>query len=74
MTEQIGVLGGGSWGTALGILLANKGYDVQIWLRDKNQIEEMNNSRINQKYLPNAILPSNLKLTNDLEEVNYKRI
>ncbi|CAK7022143.1 NAD(P)H-dependent glycerol-3-phosphate dehydrogenase [uncultured Tissierella sp.] len=73
MTEQIGVLGGGSWGTALGILLANKGYDVQIWLRDKNQIEEMNNSRINQKYLPNAILPSNLKLTNDLEEVNYKK-
>ncbi|WP_312908463.1 NAD(P)H-dependent glycerol-3-phosphate dehydrogenase [Tissierella praeacuta] len=73
MTEKIGVLGGGSWGTALGVLLANKGYDVDIWSRDKKQVEEMNNSRINKKYLPDIILPSNLKLTNDLEKVNSNK-
>ncbi len=67
MTEQIGILGGGSWGTALGILLANKGYDVTIWLRDKYQVEEINNTRITNKYLPDVVLPPNLKVSNDLE-------
>ena len=73
MTERIGVLGGGSWGTALGILLANKGYDVSMWLRNKEQIEEINNSRVNEKYLPGVILPANFKLTNDLEEANFNK-
>lgn len=72
MTEKIGVLGGGSWGTALAILLANKGYDVNMWLRNKEQIEDMNNTRMNNKYLPNVVFPSNLRLTDDLEKVNYK--
>ncbi|WP_353097373.1 NAD(P)H-dependent glycerol-3-phosphate dehydrogenase [Tissierella praeacuta] len=73
MTEKIGVLGGGSWGTSLAILLAQKGYDVDIWSRDKEQIKEMKESRINKKYLPDAILPSNLNLTNDLEEANSNK-
>ncbi|MBU5426444.1 NAD(P)H-dependent glycerol-3-phosphate dehydrogenase [Tissierella pigra] len=73
MSKRIGVLGGGSWGTALGILLANKGYDVHMWLRDENQIMDMNETRINNKYLPDITLPSNLKLTNDLEKVNFNK-
>lgn len=73
MSKRIGVLGGGSWGTALGILLANKGYDVHMWLRDENQIMDMNETRINNKYLPHITLPSNLKLTNDLEKVNFNK-
>lgn len=67
MSEKIGILGGGSWGTALGILLANKGYEVAIWLRDKLQAEEMNETRINKRYLPDVVLPNNLIVTNDLE-------
>ncbi|NLK42831.1 MAG: NAD(P)H-dependent glycerol-3-phosphate dehydrogenase [Tissierellia bacterium] len=73
MTEQIGVLGGGSWGTALGVLLANKGYDVTMWLREKSQVEEINETRINNKYLPDVVLPPNLKITNDLEYSIYKK-
>lgn len=73
MTAKIGVLGGGSWGTALAILLADKGYDVTMWLRDKKQFEQMVELRINQKYLPNIKLPANLKLTLDLEEVNFQK-
>lgn len=71
MNQKIGVLGGGSWGTALAILLANKGHEVTMWLRDKAQMEEMKSKRVNSKYLPGAILPNNIKLTVDLEEVNY---
>ena len=73
MSKRIGVLGGGSWGTALGILLANKGYDVYMWLRDEEQIMDINETRINNKYLPHITLPSNLKLTNDLEKVNFNK-
>lgn len=73
MTAKVGVLGGGSWGTALAILLAQKGYDITMWLRDEKQFKEMNELRINQKYLPNIKLPSNLRLTLDLEEVSFKK-
>jgi glycerol-3-phosphate dehydrogenase (NAD(P)+) len=73
MNAKVGVLGGGSWGTALAILLANKGYDITMWLRDEKQFREMNEIRINQKYLPNIKLPSNLRLTLDLEEVSFKK-
>ncbi len=73
MKEKVGVLGGGSWGTALAILLANKGYDVSMWLRDIELMESMNNSRINKKYLSDVILPAKIKLTSDLEEANYKK-
>ena len=73
MNERIGILGGGSWGTALAILLAQKGYDVDMWLRDEKQIQEIRDSGINKKYLPNVFLPTNIKLTSDLEEANYKK-
>ncbi len=68
MSEKIGVLGGGSWGTALAILLANKGHHVEIWLRDDEQLGKMKDTNINEKYLPNIKLPKNLKLTNDLKK------
>lgn len=68
MNIRIGVLGGGSWGTALAILLGNKNYEVEMWLRDSDQLKVMEETRINEKYLPEANLPKNLKLTNDLEK------
>lgn len=73
MTEQIGILGGGSWGTALGILLANKGYAVTMWLRDKSQVDEINETRINSKYLPDTLLPDNLEVTDDLEACVFNK-
>ena len=36
---KIGVLGAGSWGTALAILLANKGFDVELWSAVETEIE-----------------------------------
>lgn len=66
MNAKIGVLGGGSWGTALAILLAEKGYSVHMWLRNQEQLKEMEDKRINEKYLPNIVLPENLELTGDM--------
>lgn len=73
MDQKIGVLGGGSWGTALSVLLANKNIDVDIWLRDKAHITEILSKRENKKYLPNIKLPSNINLLDDIEKVIYKK-
>ena len=42
---KIGVIGGGSWGTALAILLANKNNEVHIWVRNKSQLKQMKELR-----------------------------
>lgn len=73
MEQRIGVLGGGSWGTALAVLLANKNMDVDIWLRDKNQLSQIISNRENKKYLPNIKLPLNIDLMDDIEKVIYKK-
>ena len=68
MDDKICILGGGSWGTALSILLAKKEKEVDLWVRNKKQFEDMSTNRVNQKYLPNVFLPENLNLLNDLEK------
>ncbi len=65
---KIAVLGAGSWGSALAILLANKGHSVDMWSRDKSQVEAMLESGENKKYLANIKLPKELNVTNDIEE------
>lgn len=73
MERKIGVLGGGSWGTALAVLLANKEMDVDIWLRDREQISQILLERENKKYLPNIKLPTNINLMDDLEKAVYNK-
>lgn len=65
---RVGVIGGGSWGTALARELANKNIDTKIYIRNKNQYETMKEYHINKRYLADVILPESLKLTNDLDE------
>lgn len=66
--RTIGVLGGGSWGTALSKVLCENGHDVKVWLRDEMQCNDIRQTKINNKYLPNVILPDNLYFTTDIEE------
>ncbi len=66
--EKICVLGAGSWGSALAILLSKKGYEVNLWMRNEEQYENMVKSRENLRYLPGVILPNNINLTVDLKE------
>ena len=65
---KISVIGSGSFGTALSILLANKGFDVTIYGRNSAQIAMMKATRGNHRYLPGIILPDELKMTDDLSE------
>lgn len=73
MTYKIGMIGGGSWGTALAILLSKSGHSVDIWLRDKGQIEDICYTRENVKYLPGVVIPTNISITNDLESVIFDK-
>ncbi len=64
--SKVTVLGCGSWGTALAIVLAQKGQPVVMWCRREEQAQEMNSTRENKKYLPNVTLPEQIQVTTDL--------
>jgi len=66
MTQRIGVLGSGSWGTALAVHLANTGHEVQLWARDAAVSSALAASRENATYLPTIGLPAALTPTSDL--------
>jgi glycerol-3-phosphate dehydrogenase (NAD(P)+) len=61
---NITVIGAGAWGTALAISLAAS-HRVTLWARDAAQIEAMRVTRYNQHYLPDILLPANVKLSAD---------
>jgi glycerol-3-phosphate dehydrogenase (NAD(P)+) len=56
-SPTVAVLGAGSWGTALAMLLARNGVAVRLWDRDADHIGAMLRHRINQRYLPDIPLP-----------------
>ncbi len=66
MPPRIAVLGAGSWGTALAILLARNGAVVSLWARDAAQATTMQATRRNPRYLPDAVLPEQLVVGSDL--------
>jgi glycerol-3-phosphate dehydrogenase (NAD(P)+) len=60
------VIGAGSWGTALAILLAREGRPTQLWGRDSAQLDAMRHARRNVRYLPEAEFPEALHVAADL--------
>ncbi|MED0687340.1 NAD(P)H-dependent glycerol-3-phosphate dehydrogenase [Anoxybacillus ayderensis] len=54
---MVTVLGAGSWGTALAIVLADNGHHVRLWGQRQEQMDEINEKHTNEKYLPNIHLP-----------------
>lgn len=65
----IAVLGAGSWGTALAILLARNGQPVRLWDRDPENISRMYHQHSNPRYLPDITFPDQLEVFANLEEV-----
>ena len=66
-SKKIAVLGAGSFGTALAILLAKNGNKTHLWARNAEQIKQMQNTGVNQRYLPDVPLPKNLDLYSDFQ-------
>lgn len=58
--KNISVIGAGSWGTALAVLLAEKGFNVKLWARREEIAREIESKRENSQYLPGIKMPGNL--------------
>ncbi len=65
---QLAVLGAGSWGTALAVLLSRNGVDVRLWGHDPEEIAPLVRERENRQYLPGVAFPEGLTPTANLAE------
>ncbi len=63
---RVAVLGAGSWGTSLAIVLSENGHDVALWEFDAEHATAIARKRENTKFLPGVTLPASIEVTNDL--------
>lgn len=64
---KIGVLGAGSWGTALAVLLHENGHEVTLWSIDKREVAMIDEKREQVEKLPGVRIPDRIAVTNDVE-------
>lgn len=67
MTRSIAIIGAGSWGTALAIVLAPRFERVRLWAVEKDLVERMAVTRVNDVFLPGFRLPGNVAPVSSLE-------
>jgi glycerol-3-phosphate dehydrogenase (NAD(P)+) len=60
------MLGAGSWGTTLALLLHRSGHGIRLWEFDPDQVEAMTRSRVNVKFLPGKPIPEAIEITGDV--------
>ena len=67
-TQTIAVLGAGSWGTALAMLLGQNGHQVNLWSHNAEHANSMQQTRENNRYLAGLTFPETLNISADLEK------
>lgn len=65
---RIGILGAGSWGTALAILLHDNGHNVTVWSIHEKEVEMLNTTRRHESKLPGVEIPEGILFTTDMKE------
>ena len=65
--DKICVIGAGSWGTAVACTLTRNGHETVLYMRRKEQYEDMQRTGKNLRYFPELELPKSLKFSNDLK-------
>ena len=65
---KISVLGAGSWGTALSILLSNNGHEVRLWSRFQEEVDALRETRELTSKLPGVHIPEDIDITADLKD------
>lgn len=66
--EKIGILGAGSWGTTLALLLSAR-HQVKVWEFDPHQCKTLNRLHLNKKFLPGIKIPEKVIFYNDINQV-----
>lgn len=67
--KRISIIGAGSWGTTLAVLLGEKGFDVKLWARREELANEIETKRENLQYLPGIKIPSNVIINHSLKDM-----
>ncbi|MCR4907922.1 MAG: NAD(P)-dependent glycerol-3-phosphate dehydrogenase [Lachnospiraceae bacterium] len=67
-SKKIGMIGAGSWGSALSFLLANNGHKVTVWSAIEAEIDMLKKTHEQKEKLPGVKLPDSVSFTNDLAE------
>jgi len=66
--QRISVIGAGSWGTALTVILARRGHPIKIWAYEPEVVDGINSRRENRLYLPGVKLPDSVLATGELDQ------
>lgn len=74
MSETTAVIGGGAWGTALAMMLAQNHDDVLLWAREKAVVDDINNNHRNALFLPNSPLSPAIKATQHIADLRGRDI
>ena len=64
---KIGIIGAGSWGTALSLVMHKNGHDVTVWSVIEDEIKMLNEKREHESKLPGVKIPQEIEFTTDLE-------
>jgi glycerol-3-phosphate dehydrogenase (NAD(P)+) len=67
--QSVGIVGGGAWGTALGVSARRAGRDVVLWAYEPETVAEINETHRNALYLPGVQLDRAIKATAKLKDV-----
>jgi glycerol-3-phosphate dehydrogenase (NAD(P)+) len=72
--SRIAILGGGSWGTGLAVVLSSsrRKHDIRLWVRDTCLAESIERERENKKYLPGISVPDCVKASAKLEDLLHE--
>lgn len=65
---KVGIMGAGSWGTAISWLLTNNGHDVTVWSIDAKEVEMLDREREHKSKLPGVKLQDRIRFTNEIQE------
>jgi len=71
--RNIAVLGAGSWGTALSVLLYKNGHNVFLWEFFKERAEKIDSTRLNPEFLPGIKIPEGINVSFDLKNTVYNK-
>jgi len=69
VTDQVGIIGAGAWGTTLAIHLADAQRPVSLWAHSSEASERLAHARQNERYLPGVVFPPNLRVLSTDEEL-----
>ena len=63
--SNVGIIGAGSWGTALALVLHENKHQVILWSNESEHVAELRQDRLNPRFLPGVELPPELAFTAD---------